>query len=696
MQYINNDILCLTYNEFVSLFGLETYKSDKKRGNIVVHGYGGNGRDVFIEYETLKPNRKQVVKEHYGNVYEYVAKQPILNAIDWDYEAQKFYSDYVLPNGDKLPASDQNAKGKPQINYVKRYTKAASWLKTINYLTSDKRALKQAFNMSVMDFWDVACELILKEKVSIPANPKRLKEKVKAFASIIDTEERFKTLIDFSKFGNIRGAKIVGPEAEAVLFKMLADGRKHDDTVIAAGYNHWAKQNGMQEVTPGAIGYFRRKNAHIIEPAREGMKKTYTKRTKEIHRDRASEPLLLINSDDNILDLFFEVERWNDGKKSVSKYYRPALYVIIDTYNDYILGYAYGDKVNTELIYAAYRNAINHIKELTGGYYLPSQLQTDRWGLDVKMKNQLADFYRMFGGKFTPQAHGVPQGKYIERSFGTEWHQVLKVLPSNNYAGTNITAKERLSAEYITMASKNYPSIEEMPAIIDGFIKVMRLKPNPKTKESRQKEWVEAFIASEKSKKRLINTTLKLDLVGVKREGEPLKITSAGLRFSLNKQKITLDLPEMVIYEHVGKKVDVIYDPTDLSEMLVTDHKGLRFIATQYENRPAAIADYKEGDRLRLQSDFDSKKRISELMVNTIQEKIAPAIDVNAESLLQAGVILKDLKHGAEADYIAGLFGATTAIPEGKKQLPSKKQELPEHTKRANDTKEETNFYDLY
>lgn len=671
MEYINNNILCLTYDEFVSFFSVEIYKSDKKRGNIVTHGLGGNGRKVFIEFESLKDNRKEVIVKKIGNPYEYLAKQPILDLVDWDYEAQKFYSDFVLPNGDKLPASDQNAKGKPQINYVKRYTKAASWLNMISHLTTDKRALKSTLNLSIMDFWDTVGGLVISEEIALPTNARRLKDKVKAYATCKTPEEKYLSLVEVSKFGNSRSAKIADKESEALLFKMLADARKHDDTVIAAGYNHWAKQNGRETVTPGAIGYFRRKNAHIIAPAREGMKASYTKFVKEIHRDRTSAPLLFINSDDNILDLFFEVERWNDGKVSKSKYYRPALYVIIDTFNNYILGYAYGDRVNSDLIYSAFRNALNHIEELTGAFYLPKQLQTDRWGLDFKMKNQLAEFYKMFGGKFTPQAHGVPQGKYIEASFGTEWHQVLKAMPSNNYAGHNITSKERLSGEYMVAASKNYPTIAEMPAIIESFINVMRIKPNPKTKVSRQKEWVEAFAASEKSKTRCIDTALKLDLLGVKREGNPLTISSKGLQFALNKQKIVLDLPEMVIYEHNGKKVDVIYDPENLNQMLVTDHKGLRFVAGQYVNRPAALADYKPGDRLRLEADFEAKKQISHLMANTIEDRISYlGEDVNAQSLLQAGVLLKDVKHGAEATYLESLFTSNKVIEAPKKQLP--------------------------
>lgn len=509
-----------------------------------------------------------------------------------------------------------------------------------------------------MDFWDTVSELIIKENVCIPANRKRLIEKVQFFKAIADTNERYQSLIDVSKFGNDRTALIKGPECEGILYKMLTDGRYQDYTIVASAYNIWAKKVGKPTVSDGAIGYFARKNAHIIQPMLMGMKKAYCKYTKQIHRDPTKAPLLFTNADDNILDLFFEQVTYDkDGKKKVNKYYRPALYIIIDTYNDYILGYAIGDTVNTELIYAAWRNAIEHIYELTGGYYLPQQLQTDRWGLDVKLKNKLTKFYKMVGGKFTAQSHGIPQGKPIEQSFGGDWHQVLKAMPSKNYAGYNITAKQRISQDYILEASKNYPSIDEVPKIVHQFITLMRCKGNPKTKISRQTEWIEAFNNSEISKKRKIDTGLKLDIVGVKRVGEPLKITSAGLKFSLNNQKYVLDVPDNVIYEHNGKGVDIIYNPAKMDEFLVTDGKGLRFVTGLYQNRPMAIADYKEGSRLQLEADWSAKKQITTLMATTVAERIKAVSNVDTQGLLQAGLLQKDLKNEAEANYLAQIFG---------------------------------------
>lgn len=667
MEYINSNKLCLTYDEYVNIFGLDAYKNDKKRDNIVIHGIGGNGRKVLIEYESLQPKRKEAVLKIYGNPYDYLAKQPILDLIDWDYEAYSYYTNYVLPNGAKLPSIDKDALGKAQINYVDRYTKSVSWLNMLGKFTADKRALKQALNISVMEFWDVVCSLISTQNIDLPANAKRLKEKLKEFNSYADPEDRYYFIMekDLHRWsnGNSKKRDEIG---EALIFEMLSDDRNHDDTVIAAAYNKYARENGKKEYTAGAIGYIRRQNEHILISTRDGAKKAYNKLSKEIGRKRPSSPLLLINGDDNNLDLFFTV-RYKDknGKTVRNNFYRPVLYVVIDTFNNYILGYAYGDNSTHELIYEAFRNAMNHIHELTGGYYLAHQLQTDRWGLDVKMKNELADFYRKVGGKFTPQAHKVPQGKYIEASFGIEWHQVLKALPFNNYAGHNIKAKEDRNTDAVAENAKNHPPIEQMPQIIEGFINIMRTKANPKTGVSRQIEWLKAFHDSEKSRKKHIDVATKLSIVGKKREGLPLTITSKGIIGTFEGEKLRFDLPDEVIFNYNGAKVDVFYDPSKMDQVMITDGKGLRFVTGQYELMPSAIADYEEGDAKRLHQAFDNKKKISEKLTSVLQEKLA-ALDgtnIDPESLLQAGVMLKDIKNDNEAAYIQQLYGKKAELP---------------------------------
>jgi hypothetical protein len=62
----------------------------------------------------------------------------------------------------------------------------------------------------------------------------------------------------------------------------------------------------------------------------------------------------------------------------------------------------------------AFVDAMHHIKELTGSWFLPHQLQTDRWG-----NGTLTEFYQAIA-TYTPATAKVARAKFIERAFGTE------------------------------------------------------------------------------------------------------------------------------------------------------------------------------------------------------------------------------------------------------------------------------------
>ncbi len=628
MKYLNGNILCLTYDELVPVIMPKgTYDSCKSRGNITIHGRGGNGREVLVEYESLPFKYKKAVQDQYGNPYEFMAKQPILDMIQMDHKAQEFYTGYVLPNSMKLPEE-----------YIQKYTQGASWLNTIGLLTTDKRALKESLNVPVGAFWELITDLIRVKKVALPTSYKRLNEKLKQYKA-----ESYSALVEAWRFGNDNSKKVKDEVAEALLIQMIAHPHQHDDTVIAAKYNEWAIANGREQITAGAVGYRRQKNAHLVTQGREGNSKNYNKYSKQIHRDRPSAPLLLINSDDNVLDLYFMQDK--------NPYKRPALYVVMDAYNDYILGYAIGETVTIELVKAAYRNAMHHVMQLTGGAYCWNQIQTDRWS--IGKDSELTKFFKA-QAHFTPATAKAAQGKYIERAFGTTWHQNLKMFP--NYSGHNITAKERINPDAIDKSKKDFPLWENATQVVDGFITMMRQTVNPKTGKPRQQEWVDAFWASEKSQQRLLSNEVRLGLFGIQHNYSN-KLTAGGLKVTINKQPFTYDIPEEYYLDHVGKKVNAIYDPYDMSQVLITDGNGLRFIAKEYENMPAALADFKEGDRARFNNLIEEKKRIMGKIGQATQDRaeVLQRAQIDAASMLQAGVLVKEIRHQAEKAVVRQL-----------------------------------------
>jgi hypothetical protein len=657
MQYHDNK-LCLTYTEFVpDIMGKPNYDQSKARKTINVIGRGNNGSAILIEYETLPVKYKEAVIKKYGDPYKYIAKQPICEwcELNKDEKAEDFYSTHILTStGLNLPDA-----------YIPKYTKAATWINAINHFTTDKRALKRGLDVSIATFWDMVSELIITKDIALPTANKRLKEKIKKFNA-----EGPISLIETWRFGNDYSKKVKDELAESVLLDMIAHDHKHDDTIICRAYNEWAIANNREQITAATVGHWRRTKHHMVALKRDGKVETYKKYSKHILRDRPSAPLLMINSDDNILDLYFIDEKRNSkGHKADNPYYRPALYLVMDSYNDYPLGYAIGETVTIDLIKAAYLNAIHHIKSLTNNTYLWHQIVTDRWSIDPALKGELATF---FGdqAKYTPAKAKIAQGKYIERAFGTEWHQILKVLP--NYAGHNITAKERINPDGILARKKNFPVKEKAPDLVELFINALRCNPNPKTGISRQTEWVEAFNASEMSKKRQLSDEKRLRLFGTA-HSEINRLRVSGLTPQIHNRKYVFDIPARLFPENTNKAVQVIYDPYDMEKVLVTDGKGLRFVAEKYQKDSAALADQGEGSRTRLNSRLQEKtdifNRLTSYVTNTAM--VLQRNEIDTESILQSGLLVKEISHYAQRSLTPGI--KTTDIEDDDEDIDIRK-----------------------
>jgi hypothetical protein len=630
MQY-HDGKLFLEFEELVpAVISRAAYDFAKSKSNITTLGKGGNGRKVLIEFDSMPSKYKAVTREIYGDPYVYASKMPIINAVEYDHRAHRFYTDFDLPTGQKLPASDKDVAGNSQINYVARYTEAAGWLNMLGRLTTDKAALKRELNVSIMQFWDEATSLIKTRQINLPANPKRLKEKLKTYSL-----EGYESLIESHKFGNDFSKKVKDVESESFLKSLLAARNKHDDTIIASAYNHWAAETGRESITSGTVGYWRKKWRSFLLLDREGMGKFYTTISKQGQRKRPSAPLLFINSDDNVLDAYFQTPD--------NKYFRPVLYVVIDAFNDYILGYAVGATVTKELVKEAYRNAHRHVMSLTGGAYIWQQIQTDHWGISGKNTTELEAFYASMA-TFTPAGLKNSQTKYVERSFGTVWHQELKKEMRHNYSGHNIGSGEKLNPD--SLLPINFPHLDEAQEKIERFINRIRLGKRKGSELSRLDEWLEAFKASDKSKNRLLSTEQRLQIFG-KTHDFSNKITAKGVTPTIQGERLVYELSQAQIFDHIGKSVQVIYDENDLSEALITDGKTLRFVARQYELLPSAIADYQPGDKERIAGLLTEKRSIMPAMKawgddwkNTLERG-----GIDAEARIQAGVLIKEISH---------------------------------------------------
>jgi hypothetical protein len=655
MKYHEKTTLCLTYPEYVECCGENAYKNDKKRGKLTTYGRGGLGNEILIKYEDLDPERKAKVVARYGDPYQYIVKQPLKEWADLNFNKAAFdyyNSTYKLPNGAKLPA-----------DYRDRYTKAATYLDGIIYYTTDKVALKRDFNIKMQAFWSIAGDVIKAEGVKLPSSEIRLKEAIKKYKTT-----GFDFQVEPHRFGNCNSKKVKTQTAEDTLMKLIELDNKHADEVIAASYNLWATENGQKTITPQAVAYRRRTRDFEVIMAREGKSAAYNKYSKQIKQARPTSPLMLINSDDNVLDLYFKDTSYVNGRKQENRYYRPVMYVVMDCFNDYILGYAVGETVTKELVKEAYRNAMAHIVELTGAPYLWHQIKSDKWSIDPELKGDLATFFKM-GGETHFFPAQVAQSKYIERVFGRPLHRVLKMFP--NYSGGNITATSitsRPNTDALQKRSKDFPDKKHSAPVIEMAINMLRHGSVDDSGKTRQQIWLEGFQGSAFCPKRSITVERKLELLGmVHTPKEPVRLRVDGINFQLKNQKYSFDVPVELFPEHLNKRVELIIDPADMSRVLVTDHKGIRFVAEAYQCTPSALADYTEGTGARMHREMEGKKMISDKLSNyvTDREERLERAKIDAQSLIQASVLTKAINHKAQKVISGGdpLFLPEQSLP---------------------------------
>jgi hypothetical protein len=641
MKLIDN-ILYLTFSEMLDCGVLEdTLKKAKNRKSPSWSFIDDpeDKRRVLIEYEKLGVSYKEKIKARFGNPYSYVAQQPIKNMVKWDAKAESFYLDYIYNGNKKLPK-----------DHVDKYTKAASWLNMLKEATEDKRTLKNLLKLSIDQFYLHVMELIKTEKVDLPTSYRRLLAQRKKYE-----EAGYASLIDW-RFGNNLAAKIIDDLSESTLLEMISHHNQYDDVFVCQQYNIWAQANGYKTIDAATVGVHRRKNDPNIIMYREGNAALNEKYIKQVKGRRPSAPLFMVESDDNHLDLYFiDIEDPTAGKY----FHKYKAIVVVDSFNDYVLGYAYSENLSTALVKTAYLNAMYHIRSITGGWYLPHETKTDKWA-----HKELVPFYKTLGN-YIPAALGNKHRGYIEQFFGNpHWKRCLKA-GAINYSGNNITAKNRgVNQEVLSQNKKNYPILgNESVDQVEQFF--YRLRHMPQSNGvSKHDQWLESWNNLPNEDKRSISDEQFLLKFGIKhsyRGKDTIEITNRGVEPQINNIQYSYDLQEYHL-NHIGKSVHLLYDPYDMSRVLVTDFENIRLMGYEPRLQARALHDAQLDSRTYLNILLEEKREQVDgiAAAGDRRKKVLEHNSIDAEAVLQAGVVVKELKQSAEQKMLGAMINNKT------------------------------------
>lgn len=575
MKLINAKLF-IEFPEMVALGVSEGYLKKAKSTGTACWDFMKDPKDarkVLIGYEALGDRYKKLVIDHFGDPYEYMSKNPILNLVRKDFKAENYYANTPLPDGRVLPEE-----------YIFTHTKDASWLNMIIRVTKDKKAFKDEVpGVTMNHFWETVCQLIRTDaQTSLPATRRNLLPIIEKYK-----EYSYPALIS-PKWNNKNSAKIGKTEAgydEAVAEKQIRSIRKllslhnnFDNAQIANLANVLFRKNNLTEVSPATVQTIRAKFSHIIKAGNAGVRAHRNQISKQIHRSAPEYPLAMVTVDGWTVELLYQERKERKGQTYVDYTCRMVVVVVLDPFLKYPIGYAIGDRENTELIREANRNAIKHIYEMTGEAHRPWQVQSDRYSI-----KQLTPFYEAMAKLFTPAAVGNAKSKVIEPYFkylNKEYCQL-----DTFWSGFNVTSdkKNQPNTEYLDKVKHSMPDKAGVIAKIERIIATERAK--------KQRKYVAKWNTLTDDDRCKLHAPNYLQLFGTQTErpihqiAGDLRPEIAGTRYHFE----TFD-PNFGALNHLAWNIH--YDRENMHEVLAvsTDNK-YRFLLKQKVSVPMAIRD---------------------------------------------------------------------------------------------------------
>jgi hypothetical protein len=581
---ILSSILYLEFNDLVELGIAESTIKDgcaQKRPQWIKIKDPSCRSKALIKYETLADKYKALITTKYGNPYIYLANSIIEQHLISRTEDIDFILNYRLSDGSQLP-------DKHKTDYINA-------CKFLYFLSNhDTKSIKSIGFKSMQVFNDAVISIIRANNVALPTAYVKLKEKVRIYREI------GAEAVISKKFCNVNSQKL--GELQITLLKQLyARPNNFGIEKCTRDYNGLAKKQGWKEITPKCAGLHLNNGATLlqIDGMRHGVQYWRDKHDLVVHRDRPSVPLLLVVGDGTPFELYYQAEMINKNNHKITKHWlRKNVYVVIDAFNELILGYAIGETESNDLTRLAWKNAV-----LSTGY-MPWQIKTDRFGLkDLKVTT-----FDKLAPHVTPSAVGNARDKVIESMFNRVNEAVFKEY--SNFAGPGITAlkKHHANRDYLDKTKNSFPDESSLIAQIDEAINKWNSLSHKVSTVSRQQQWLDAFAIMPEAQKRPLTDDLRLEIFGTTHKYTNT-LTNKGLQVTINGTTRNYMLLDHNFYETIGTEYTIKYDENDLSQVMAISACGrFKFTVPELAKSKMALKDMTEGDRTHLNKLLNFKK----------------------------------------------------------------------------------------
>lgn len=502
---------------------------------------------------------------------------------------------------------------------IDKYTINASILNAVLQVKSNRKAYAKAIGIiGQFDIWDSLCrDVNAYNEVDhdLPTNKDALRRKVNKYQ-----KEGYMSLISGKLL--TKNASIVKNDSQkALLEELLSQQNNLNNEQVARNYNIVANQLNWKKIDGSIVARKRKKIELFTKSFTRGTSEFLHTKLMQNKRSKPSSPMLFWVHDGWDVELLYQKTSVNAKGNKVTTYHnRLSVVMVLDPFNDYVIGYAIGERESPTLIRQAYKNAINHTYELFNERFQPYQIQSDNY-----QKSHLISFYQSLCKYYTPAAIGNSKSKVIEpffRRFNDKHFQEKMIF---NWSGHNVTAKQgnQPNGDFLIKNRNKFPDIEGVMQQLHKAIENERL--------DKKSQYIENFKNIDKKHLLPMSYDKYLYVFGEttgytnKMEGDGLEITIAGEKhwydsFDLNWRK----------YMHLSWLVK--YDKDDLSKVLVTNAKSIKgrlveeigditFVLEKKYIQPMAIADQSEQDVLQRNLVYKHNKTIKTMVIDRMIDR---------------------------------------------------------------------------
>lgn len=417
-----------------------------QRGKIKKLTIGGNGRKALVAYESIPDRFKKIIREKVGDPYASVKNIVFGDYMEWDYDAEHYFRDYILDNGSHLPEEKQT-----------EYTHQAIMFNTVKHIAVNVVIQKRFGGKKLM--WDRMLEAI--QNLPETWQHTRYKNVLSFKRALKRYEDEGYISIVSGKWLNANASVIVGDVADFLLAQYCLP-IKYTTPELLKIYENVRESKGWKSLSERAVNAWldKTEQKRIWMLARDGREEYMKAFGHTVTRKRSEWfPNAWWAIDGTKLDL---VHFANNKQKMAAEL---KINVVFDVYSEKIIGWDIAYSENHASHFRAIKMAVNEAG------CRPFLFTYDKQSGHTSGRMQdLYDRLPAKGG--THYSHKVGRkSSPAEQIFNRLQQQVISKMWFSDKQGIKVrTAKNRPNTDFIVEYKTALPTVDEFNKIFTALV----------------------------------------------------------------------------------------------------------------------------------------------------------------------------------------------------------------------------------